>query len=127
HGMHLAVSILADPAAAARLANKLGKDPARLLADAPVSKSLRRDGAPMTPVADLLVMAGVLTTPRSRTLRLLGRALVAAMNRRSHTGLFMAIAIQESVRQAVRLDATQVSQAHLTVALSAIEDQMHAT
>jgi Clp amino terminal domain, pathogenicity island component len=125
HGMHLAVSILANPAdGAGRLVSKLGRDPARLLADAPVTRSLRHDGTPMTPTADALLLAGVLTTPRSATLRLLGRALIATIKPRWHTNLFVVIAMNESVRQAIRLDAAQVSQAHLTVALSAVEDQL---
>jgi hypothetical protein len=124
HGMHLLVSILDDPhAGAAELVALLGKDPATLLVGLPVSASIRQEAESMAPTADALLVVGVLTTPHSSALRLLGRLLGTAARVRSRTGNFLHILMEESVRQAVRLGGTQVSQAHLIVALCAVEDQ----
>jgi hypothetical protein len=128
HGMHLLVSILDDPyAGAGQLVTLMGKDPATLLVSSPVSASIRHEAAPMAPTADALNMVGVLTTPHSSTLRLLGRLLGTAASVRSRTGIFLLALMQESARQAVRLGGAQVSQAHLIIALCAVEDQFRYT
>jgi hypothetical protein len=128
HGMHLLVSMLNGPhSGAAEIMATLGVDRSKLLRALPVSASIRSGNVPMAPAADGLMACGVLATPRSSLLRGLGRLLGAAMNARAHTSLFVAVVMQESVRQAVRVGSTQVGQAHLVVALCAVDTQLRDT
>lgn len=129
HGMHLVVAILGNrDYDACHLLRSLGIEAADLLRQLPVTETVRENGTPIAFVPNLLSLFGVLETggrqPALNRLRpWVGRRLL----RLPRTGVFLPFVEQEAIRQAVRGGSGQVTEAHLLVALVALEQQLLAT
>jgi hypothetical protein len=128
HGMHVLVSILRDERnRACEILRHFDICPGKLLTKLPVARSVRADGQPWAPAVDGLTVVGTLDHPKSRVLRVLSRVVQAAAVVRWPVGIFMQTLRAEAVRQAVRAGNDHVNQAHLVVALCALEDQLQDT
>ena len=125
HWGHLLVALLAGPDNGVReLLDRLGWNTGAIRL--PEEVDVRRDGAPFAPAVDALWLLGALTVPSS-ALRAPFALLRAAALSTSRTSPVMAALEQEAIRQAARLGAGRVGQAHLILATCSIDEQLQAT
>jgi hypothetical protein len=122
---HLLVALLAGPDDTAReLLDRLGvrTNAVRL----PEEVDVRIEGAPFAPAVDALWFLGALTIP-SAALRVPLSLLRAAALLGSRTSPVVAVLEQEAIRQAARLGAGRLGQAHLILAMCSVDEQLRAT